>query len=262
MKTDEAATSQTDASATGRLLAEKLAAFERIREDFSASFTYLQDVHGQRSFSSFPVEATVHYLHALWVCECKDLLLSVPQTASRYDGRRALEALRDWQEGDVSPAVALLERKLEHMPFAAITQAFQQAERQGDQALAQRLAHGRWNLLNRAQNLHHALQGVFALSSQVLVQQAREAAAQYSHTPQQIEAQLAEVQTPVYGFLRSPVLAQRNMVLMNTLGILVTGDDADRPGRRTMIVQAPTMPQPPYAEHVVVGEMTLVFSRR
>jgi len=244
---------------TQHLLFEKEATFERIHEDFAASFTYLQDAHGQRRFASFPVASTVRYFHALWVCECKDLLLSVPQLRSRYDGRRALEVLRQWQDGEVGVVVTLLEDKLGGSSFTAITQAFQQALRSGNHTLAGRLAHGRLTLLNRTSNLQHALGALFALAPQTLVRQARAACAQHGHTPEQIDAQLAELQTPPYSVvLRHPTLAQRNIEVMQAAGILVTDNDADRPGRRTTTVQAPTLPQRPYAEQVIVGEMTLV----
>ncbi len=255
MMTDDVARRQT---ATRHLLAEKLAAFERIRDDFAASFTYLQETHGQRRFASFPVASIVRYFHALWVCDCKDLLLSVPQQGSRYDGRLALECLRQWQEGETSGVVALLEDKLGYSSLTAITLAYQQARHFGDRALDQRLAHGRLTLLHRTSNLQHALGALFAPSSQGLVRQARIACAQYGHTPEQIDAQLAAMQTPLYSMLRHPALAQRNMEVMRALGILVTDNDADRPGRRTAVVQAPTLRQRPYAEQVIVGEMTLV----
>jgi hypothetical protein len=59
------------------LATQKLAVFEQLQPVFEASFRFVQEVHGQRRFSAFPVAKTVHYLHALWVCECKDLLLSM-----------------------------------------------------------------------------------------------------------------------------------------------------------------------------------------
>src|SRR5690348_7888345 len=102
----------TDPSAAPRLIAEKLAEFDRIRADVHKSFTFVQEVHGQQCFGSFPVTSTVRYLHALWVCECKDLLLSVPQSRSRYEGRRALELLCNWQAGETTNVVAFLEEKL------------------------------------------------------------------------------------------------------------------------------------------------------
>ncbi len=247
-----------DVTQLPQLLAEKEAAFERIRDDFLASFTFLQDTHGQRRFSAFPAASTVRYFHALWICECKDLLLSVPQQGSRYDGRRALEALRVWQDGELGAAVALLEEKLGYTTFTEITLAYQQALGFADQSLARRLAHGRATLLNRTMNLQRALDALFALTPQALVRQARAACARYGHTPEQIAEQFAELQTPLYGALRHPALVQRNIEVMQALGILVTDNESDRPGRRTNAVQAPTLPQHPYAEQVIVGEMTLV----
>ena len=84
------------------LVAEKLAAFERLQPEFEESFQYLQDMQGQQRFAEVPVASTVRYLHALWVCERKDYLLSVPRTMGRYEGRRALEVLRDWQAGETA----------------------------------------------------------------------------------------------------------------------------------------------------------------
>ena len=45
---------------------QKLEAIERLQSEFEASFHFVQDVHGQRRFSTFPVKETVRYLHALW----------------------------------------------------------------------------------------------------------------------------------------------------------------------------------------------------
>jgi hypothetical protein len=81
---------------TERLAKQKLAAFERLQPEFEASFRFVQDVHGQRRFSAFPVIETVHYLHALWVCECKDRLLSIYRNTVRYEGHYCLDLLRRW----------------------------------------------------------------------------------------------------------------------------------------------------------------------
>ncbi len=54
-------------------------------------------MHGRR-FPAYPVMETVHYLHALWICECKDRLLSVYKNIERYEGCYCLELLRRWQE--------------------------------------------------------------------------------------------------------------------------------------------------------------------
>ncbi len=59
------------------LAKQKLEAFERLQPACEASFRFVQQAHGQQCFSAFPVAETVRYLHALWVCECKDRLLSV-----------------------------------------------------------------------------------------------------------------------------------------------------------------------------------------
>jgi hypothetical protein len=75
------------------VVAEKLATFEHLQPEFEASFRYIQDVQGQRRFPNFPIDAAVRYLHALWVCNCKDRLLSVPRTIERYEGERCLELL-------------------------------------------------------------------------------------------------------------------------------------------------------------------------
>lgn len=258
MDTDRAA---NEVAPAVQLISDKLDAFERIRADFDASFAYIQDVHGQRRFTSFSVASVVRYLHALWICDCKDLLLSVPRgrsARSRYDGKRALELLRSIQEGDTSDVVALLEQKLGHMSFTEITRGFQAATQNGDDALTHRLAHGRWVLLNRARNLECALETIFTLSPERLIGQARIACAQHGHTVPQIEAQRAALQTPLYGYVRHPALAERNILLMNSVGVRVTDNDADRPGRRTWLVQAPPPPARSYAEQVIIGATTLV----
>lgn len=251
----------TEESPTVQLIADKLDAFERIRADFDASFAYVQDVHGQRRFTSFSVTSVVRYQHALWICDCKDMLLSVPQgrsAHSRYGGKRALEVLRSIQEGDTGDVVALLERKLGRMSFTEITRGFQAATQNGDDALTHRLAHGRRVLLNRAHNLECALETIFALSPERLIRQARTACAQLGYTVPQIDAQLAALQTPLYGYVRHPALAACNMVLMNTAGVRVTDNDADRPGRRTWRVQFSPPAGRSYAEQVIVGATTLV----
>lgn len=258
MTTTDMTTQQTLAR---QLIADKQAALDLIAEEVRASFAFIQEAHGQRRFSAFPVAFTVRYLHALWMCECKDMLLGVPQlrsTMTRYDGQYALRLLRSWQAGESGDVVAFLERKLDLTPFAEITREYERAERQGNHALARRLAHGRWVLLNRAGNLHHALAAIFALTPTRLIHQVQKACADYGHTVEQIDTQLAAAQAPVYGALRRPELARRNMLLMNTLGILVTGADANRPGRAAATAQTPTAPQRPYAEQVIAGEIALL----
>ena len=86
---------------------------------------------------------------------------------------------------------------------------------------------------------------------QRLLREVRAACAAYGHTIEQCATQLAEMREPVYDYIPHPALSRRNMLLMNALGVAVTDNSADRPGHRTPTVQAPTMPQPGYAEHVV-----------
>ncbi|MDQ6661279.1 MAG: hypothetical protein M3Z24_09975, partial [Chloroflexota bacterium] len=59
------------------LITKKIEAFDRLQAEFEASFHFIEDVHGQKRFASFPVDYSVRYLHALWICECKDRLLGV-----------------------------------------------------------------------------------------------------------------------------------------------------------------------------------------
>lgn len=243
------------------VIVEKLARLEQIADDVMVCFPFVQDVHGQRRFTSFPIETTVRYLHALWICDCKDMLLSVPNLGrrrkggherfERYEGQRALELLAEWQEGRTAEVISFLEMKLDYAPFSEITRSFDQAARNRDVALMRRLAHGRNVLLNRARNLERALTAIFALSSDRLLGEVRAACAQYGHTIEQCAAQLAEMSRPIYQYIPHPALARRNMLLMNALGVTVTDNNADRPGNRTSAVQAPTMPQPGYAEQVV-----------
>jgi hypothetical protein len=241
------------------VITDKLSTFEYLSKDFQTSFAYVQNVQGQRRFSSFSIASTVRYLHALWICECKDLLLSVPRTtSSRYQGRRALTLLRRWQQGEIGDVVAFLEDKLALVPFADITNRVQAAGRSRDETLQRRLAHGRWVLLNRAWNREHALEVIFMFSPEALKQQVRAACAQYGHRVDEIEAQLARLHTPLYACIRHPALAQRNMVLMNALGVRVTDNIADRPGQRTDRIQPSKLPYQPYAEQVIDGATTLV----
>src|SRR6266699_3198788 len=98
--------------ATQNLVNQKLEAFERLQPEFEMSFNYVQDMHGQRRFPLLSVADSVHYLHALWICECKDRLLSIYKNITRYEGRYCLELLGVWQEGDNTDVVAFLHAKL------------------------------------------------------------------------------------------------------------------------------------------------------
>src|SRR5947209_10538908 len=118
----------TTASTTTDLVNQKLQAFEQLQAEFEASFRFVQQVHGQQRFASFPVADSVRYLHALWVCECKDRLLGIFKNIQRYEGHYCLELLRKWQqEQDTASVVAFLDRKLDMLPFADLTRQLHEA---------------------------------------------------------------------------------------------------------------------------------------
>lgn len=238
---------------------QKSEAFEQMQPEFEASFCFVQEVHGQQRFSSFPVAETVRYLHALWVCECKDRLLSMYKNIVRYEGQQCLTLLHSWQEGETADVVAFLHRKLDGLPFAELTRQIQQASIGMDDAgLLRRLVHGRLILLNRAMNLMQALNAIFALSDDDLRGEVRAACAHYGHRPDQIEHQLAEMESPLYCYVPHPLLAQRTMAIMNTLGRHLTILPTDRPGERSWKVAEPTKAPRPFAEQVIAGYLELV----
>lgn len=240
------------------LVEQKLAAFERIQPEFEACFRFMQEVHGQKRLASFPVAKVVYYLHALWVCERKDRLLSVYTNIRRYEGRRCLELLRAWQEGHNAAVVAFLTARLDMLPFTDITAQLEAAHKQqGTKALADRLQHGRLVLLNRGMNLLHALEALFSLSDKALLIEVRSACRQYNHTPDQIKAQLAEAEAPLYTYRPHQMLAQQNMVVMNRLDAGVLTQTADMPGTRAGRADSPTGPLAPFAEQVIDGYIVL-----
>ncbi len=71
------------------LVKQKLKAFEQLQVEFETCFPFVQDVHGLKRFSAFPVADSVRYLHALWICECKDRLLSIYKAASAWNCSKA-----------------------------------------------------------------------------------------------------------------------------------------------------------------------------
>ncbi|QBD82280.1 hypothetical protein EPA93_42410 [Ktedonosporobacter rubrisoli] len=242
------------------IIQQKLEAFERLRTEFEASFQFVADVHGQKRFSTFPVFDIVRYLHALWICERKGSLLSVPRTVKAYEGERCLKLLRSWQgDGNTADVIAFLDRKLDMLPLSGITQQLQDARRTArNESLTNRLAHGRMILLNRGMNLLQALDAIFALSEEELLKEVRAACEQYGHLPAQITHQLEEMDSPLYAYVPHPVLAQQNMEIMNKLGVNVTALPADRPGMRTWRVAAAKEPLGPYAEQVIAGYLPLI----
>jgi hypothetical protein len=262
------ATSDSTGSTTGseevnpgrkRLTQDKLAAFQRLEAEFIDCFRFLQSMQGQERLTECSVAQTVRLLHALWTCECKDSLLSIPFSRGRYGGRLCLELLRGWQTGDTASVVGFLQRKLDNSPYAELSTRIGEARAAGDNALAERLIHGRTVMLNRGFHLMLSLGAIFALSDRQLTREVSETCAQLGHTPYRISEQLAEMALPLYSYAPHPLLARRNMVVMNQLGISVASASADLPGNRTPRVEPPTLPQPPYAEQIVWGEIAVVY---
>jgi hypothetical protein len=245
--------------AVPQLVQQKLEAFTRLEPEFEDCFQFVQDVHGQKRFSAFPVVYIVRYLHSLWICECKTSLLSVSRTVKEYEGAICLQLLRRWQEeADMADVVAFLHRKLDMLPLADITRQIHEASRvYTDDRLTQRLMHGRTVLLNRGINLMQALDALFALPEDALFRSVCEACTQYGHLPERIVIQLEEMQSPLYSFVPHQILAQCNMQIMNKLGVNVVQKPADIPGERSSRVTKSTEPLPPFAEHIVQGYQEL-----
>lgn len=251
----------TTAPTSTSLAQQKLAAFERIRPEFEASFRFVQDVHGQQRFATFPVHETVHYLHALWVCECKDRLLSVYKNITRYEGTRCLMLLQHWQTGENAEVIDFLQQKLDGMPFAELTRQIEavQRARQPDGHTVRRLVHGRSILLNRGMNLMQALDAIFLLAESDLREAVQAACVSYGHRPDQLEQQLVAMADPLYAYAPHQNLARLNMQLMNALGMTVMSAPGDLPGTRSERVLAPLRhSHQPFAEHMVAGYVELI----
>lgn len=241
------------------LVQQKRAAFERVQEEFEKCFRYKQDVHGQKRFASFTIGEIVFYLHALWLCECKDRLLSVYKNIRRYEGTRCLELLRVWQEGRNAEVVAFLLATLDLLPFADLTAQIEEARyQQKDEALARRLEHGRRVLLNRGMNLMQILDAIYALSRDELLAEVVPACKLYGHTPAQIEGQLAEMETALFAYRPHPLLAQRNMVVMNRLDVGVLAQTTTLSNTHPWRLNPPDEPQAPFAEQVISGYLQML----
>ena len=249
----------TPIPAIQELIEQKLAAFEQLQPEFEQCFQFIQQVHGQQRLATFPVADMVRYLHGLWICELKSLLLSVPRTVKVYEGRYCLELLCYWQEeGDATDVVAFLHRKLDMMPLADLTRQVHLAStRHADDGLAQRLRHGRMILLNRGMNLMQALDTLFSVSEEELLKQVTEACERYGHLASQITKQIEEMNARIYSPIPHPALARRNMVVMNKLGMSVMHKPADLPGQRSWRVLPTEKPLKPFAEHIVAGYQEL-----
>lgn len=123
--------------------------------------------------------------------------------------------------------------------------------------LVERLEYGRLVLLNRGMNLLQALEPICTLPEQRLLEEVRAACAHYGHQPDQIRQQLIELEAARSAFVLHPALAQRNMRVMDQLGVQITTDAPDQPGQRTWRVAKRTMPEGPYAEQVIRGYVAL-----
>lgn len=240
------------------LVERKLAAFDRLEPQFETGFRCVQDVQGGKRFAEFPIKLTVEYLHSLWVCDCKDRLLSVPRMADRYEGEQCLALLRQWQAGESAGVVAFLQHKLDAISFGDITLQLEQAKRIAqDSVVTSRLAQGAVVMLNRGFNLHHALEPIFTLPDDVLMAQVRLACERFGHSTSQIDEQVRALADPEYTFVRHPLLARRNMVLMDRIGLRLTTDAADTIGHRTWRVATSATQSGPYAEEKIVGYVAL-----
>ena len=235
------------------IVQQKLVAFEQLEPEFERSFQFLEEVHGQKRFSVFPVASTVRYLHALWVAECKACLLSVAKTVKVYEGRLCLELLQRWQQdGDTAGVVGFLSCKLDMLPLEDISRQIQLMQRaHANDKLTKRLVHGRMVMLNRGMNLLHALDRIFALRKDELRMVVSLACELYGHEPWQIAQQLAAMDSPLFAFVPHQVLAQRNMLVMNKLGVSILSQPIDQPDQRAWRVSNSTVPLLPFAEQVI-----------
>ncbi|GHO67360.1 hypothetical protein KSC_062520 [Ktedonobacter sp. SOSP1-52] len=242
----------TDMALGQEVVRQKLAAFEELRPEFEQCFRFVQEAHGQKRFVSCSVGDIVYYLHARWICDCKGYLLSVPHSHKIYEGRRGLELLREWQtDGNSANVIAFLQRKLDTLPFADLTRQIEQARlRNQEDGLARRLLHGRTILLNRGFNLFIALDRLFSLLHEELRAEVHAACEQYGHLPEQIEQQLALLDTPLYSYVPHQALARLNMTLMNGFGSDVLAQEGNAPGERSWRVLSAKEPLTPPAEHL------------
>ena len=162
--------------------------------------------------------------------------------------------------GDANDVIGFLHAKLDGFPFVERTHQITEAKatHPEDDGLVRRLLHGRQTLLNRSMNLMQALDAIFALSEENLRFEVRDACAIYGHSRSQIELQLAEMVDPLYSYVPHSLLAQRNMLVMNKLGVNVMTLPTDRPGERSWKVAVSTEPMASYAMHTIEGYVELV----
>jgi hypothetical protein len=241
-----------EAVAVPEIVARKLEALDALEPEFAASFRYVQEVQGLTRLDPFPIASTVRYLRALVVCEAKDRLLSVPHVVNRYDGLTCLDLLERWQRGASAPVVAFLHRRLDALPFADLTRQIEAARQDAaDGAVLAHLEQGRQVLLNRGFNLLRALEPIFTLPPDAMTRQVQAACAEAGDTPERLAQRRAALDGPLYAYLRHPALAQRNMHLMDRVGVAVLRDDPRPPAA------APAGVARPYAEYVITGYVAL-----
>lgn len=231
------------------IIEQKLVAFDALADEFIACFSLVEAMHGQARFDGLTVEDAVNYLYACYICKCKDRLLSVPKTIRRYRGEEALALLGSWQAGDTTGVVAFLTERLDSQPFGQITQQLTEAEQQEvPTGVVERLEFGRHLMLNRAFNLLHLLDAIFALTNGVLLREVRSACAALGYHPEQVARALDAFDQPLYSFIRHPALMQRSMTVMNAVGLGTLHRPSELPGLRMWSQNVATEPPGPFAE--------------
>jgi hypothetical protein len=179
--------------------------------------------------------------------------LSVAKTVKVYEGRLCLELLKLWQQdGDTASVVDFLYRKLDMLPLSDISRRIQVMRREHmNDHLVKRLVHGRMVMLNCSMNLFHALDSIFALPEEELQHIVSQVCERYGHHPRQIAQQLQEMDSPLFAFVPHPMLAQRNMLVMNKLGVGILSQLEDPPSLRSQPLGSSDTLLPPAALWVV-----------
>jgi hypothetical protein len=238
---------------TTQLIEQKLAAFDQLQPEFERCFLFVEDMHGRKRFATGSISDIVRYLHALWICDCRTYLLSVARTVKTYNGVRCLDLLQQWQEqGSCAPIVEFLYDKLDALSIGSITRQIEVARRDPAQReQIQRLLHGRAILLNRGMNLLHLLDALFVWPEDALLHSVREACRYYGHTPEQIVQQRELFAAPLYAYCPQQSLSQRNMQVMNKLGVQMQLYGIEKSKSHPARVAAGPNLVPPYAEEII-----------
>ncbi len=104
----------------------------------------------------------------------------------------------------------------------------------------------------------HALETIAVHSGDDLRAEVRRASEHYGHGPAQIEEQLAEMATPLYTYRPHALLAQRNMVTMNRLGVDVSALTTEPSCVRSWYPTPSEEAQAPFAEQVISGYLPML----